>query len=83
MIVADVRCGADGGDAVGFCLLGHRHGVGEIAGAVVEPGEKVAVEIDGSVNRTIIDGQELRVPDQCFPTNGPCLSPEATATAVA
>ena len=38
VIVADVRRGADRGDAVGFCLLGHRHGVGEIPGAVVEPG---------------------------------------------
>jgi len=38
-------------------LLRHRHSVIEITGTVVEPGQDVAMEIDGSVNRRIISAR--------------------------
>ena len=44
--MADVRRRADRVDAVFPGLTGHGHAVVEVDGAVVEPGQDVAVEVD-------------------------------------
>ena len=54
VILADVGGGADRLDSVCLRLSRHLDGVSEVAGAVVQARQDVAVEIDGDVNATII-----------------------------
>jgi hypothetical protein len=56
VIRANVRRGADGRYTVGLCLQRHRDGIVEIARAVVDPGEQVAVEVDRALNNAATRG---------------------------
>jgi hypothetical protein len=49
-----VRGGAHRLDAVGLCLAGHCHRILQVARAVVEAGQDVAVEVDRDANQAII-----------------------------